>query len=110
VDACTVTALDAITVFTVPNPNCYSQIQSVFSGLAALQVALPSGSLSLLRIGNFLVSPTLSAVDVDELNLLLYSCQRNFCPQSRISVMFVWKTQAILDFTASACARTNSNP
>ena len=25
VDACTVTALDAITVFTVPNPNCSSQ-------------------------------------------------------------------------------------
>jgi len=35
VDACTVTALDAITAFAVPNPNCSSQIQSVFSGLAA---------------------------------------------------------------------------
>ena len=33
-DACTVTALDAITAFAVPNPNCSSQIQSVFSGLA----------------------------------------------------------------------------
>jgi len=29
----------AITVFTVPNPNCSSQNQSVFSGLAAPQVA-----------------------------------------------------------------------
>ena len=38
-DACTVTALDAITVFTVPNPNCSSQSLSVFSGLVALQVA-----------------------------------------------------------------------
>jgi len=42
VEACTVTALDAITAFAVPNPNCSSQNQSVFSGLAALRVALPS--------------------------------------------------------------------
>jgi len=53
VDTCTVAALDAITAFAVPNPNCSSQSQPVFSGLVALQVALPSGSLSLLRIDNF---------------------------------------------------------
>ena len=53
VDACTVAALDAITAFAVPNPNCSSQSQSVFSGLVALQVTLPSGSLSLLRISKF---------------------------------------------------------
>src|SRR5437773_10066677 len=64
VDACTVTALDAITAFAVPNPNCPSQEQSVFSGLAANQVALASGSLSLLRTGKVLIKPTLSAVDV----------------------------------------------
>ena len=51
VDACTVTALDAIAAFAVPNPNCSSQKQSVFSGLVALQVALLSRSLSLLRTG-----------------------------------------------------------
>ena len=51
VDACTVAALDAITAFAVPNPNCSSQNQSVFSGLVARQVALLSRSLSLLRIG-----------------------------------------------------------
>jgi len=34
-DACTVAALDVITAFAVPNPNCSSQKQSVFSGLAA---------------------------------------------------------------------------
>jgi hypothetical protein len=50
VDTCTVAALDAITAFAVPNPNCSSQSQSVFSGLVALQVTLPSGSLSLLRV------------------------------------------------------------
>jgi hypothetical protein len=49
VDACTVAALDAITAFAVPNPNCSSQKQSVFSGLVALQVAPRSRSLSLLR-------------------------------------------------------------
>ena len=53
VDARTVTALDAITAFAVPNPNCFSQNQSVFSGLAALPVALKSESLSLLRISKF---------------------------------------------------------
>ena len=50
VDACTVAAFDAITAFAVPNPNCSSQNQSVFSGPVALQVALRSRSLSLLRI------------------------------------------------------------
>ena len=53
VDTCTVAALDAITAFAVPNPNCSSQKQSVFSGPVALQVALPSRSLSLLRTGKF---------------------------------------------------------
>ena len=53
VDACTIAALDAITAFAVPNPNCSSQKQSVFSGLVALQVALLSRSLSLLRTDKF---------------------------------------------------------
>src|SRR5215831_9677249 len=53
VDACTVTALDAITAFAIPNPNCSSQSQPVFSGLVAPQVTLPSGSLSLLRTDKF---------------------------------------------------------
>ena len=51
VDTCTVAALDAITAFAVPNPGSPSQSQPVFSGLVALQVALPSESLSLLRSG-----------------------------------------------------------
>ncbi len=36
VDTCTVAALDVITAFAVPNPNCSSQKQSAFSGLVAL--------------------------------------------------------------------------
>jgi hypothetical protein len=63
VEACTVTTPDAITAFAVPNPNCSSQNQSAFSGLAAARVASFSESLSLLRIGNVLFSPTLSTVD-----------------------------------------------
>ena len=43
VDACTVTALDAITAFAGPDPNCSSQNQSVFSGLVAHPVTLLSG-------------------------------------------------------------------
>jgi len=42
VEACTVTALDAITAFAVPNPGGASQLPSVFSGLVALWVAPPS--------------------------------------------------------------------
>ena len=53
VDTCTVAALDVITAFAVPNPNCPSQDQSVFSGLVALQVTLLSRSPSLLRIDKF---------------------------------------------------------
>jgi hypothetical protein len=48
VDTCTVTAPDAITAFAVPNPNCSSQKQSVFSGLATQRVASSSESPSLL--------------------------------------------------------------
>ena len=51
VDACTITALDVTTAFAVPNPNGSSQSPSVFSGLGALQVALPNGSPSLLWTG-----------------------------------------------------------
>jgi hypothetical protein len=67
VEACTITALDVITAFAVPNPNCSSQSQSVFSGLVALRVAPVSRSPSLLRTGKVLIKPTLSAVDVCKL-------------------------------------------
>ena len=53
VDACTVAALDAIAASAVPNPGSSSQSQPVFSGLVALQVALPNRSLSLLRSDKF---------------------------------------------------------
>src|SRR4029077_7031414 len=61
VDACTIAAPDAITAFAVPNPNCSSQSQSVFSGLVARQVSSPSGSPSLLQTSPMLLAPILSA-------------------------------------------------
>src|SRR5258707_3151172 len=73
---------DAISAFAVPNPNWSSQNQSVFSGLVASPVTLPSGSLSLLRISNDLFSLTLSAVDGCQAKQLLHRCQRRFLVQS----------------------------
>ncbi len=67
-DACTVTAPDAITTFAVPNPNRASQLLSVFSGPAVLRVAPPSGSPGLLWTGDCLFSPTLSTVDARNTN------------------------------------------
>ena len=71
VDACTVTTLDVITAFAVPNLNCPSQDQSIFSGLAASRVAPLCLSPSLLRTGNVLFSPTLSTVDGSNLNICI---------------------------------------
>jgi hypothetical protein len=86
VDACTVTALDAITAFAVPNPNCSSQSQSVFSGLVALRVAPANRSPSLRRTGKILFKPTLSAVDGSKLKQSLHQCQCFFASVIQISV------------------------
>ena len=85
-DACTVTTLDVITAFAVPNLNCPSQDQSIFSGLAASRVAPLDLSPSLLRIGNVLFSPTLSTVDACDIKILLHACQRSFQENRQISV------------------------
>ncbi len=85
-EACTITALDAITAFAVPNPNCSSQSQSVFSGPVALRVAPVSRSPSLLRAGKVLIKPTLSAVDVSHVKQLLHRCQCFFSSLIQISV------------------------
>jgi hypothetical protein len=68
VDACTVAALDVITAFAVPNPNCPSQDESVFSGLDAVQVALNDLSLSLLRTGQILLSQPFQPSTKEKLN------------------------------------------
>jgi hypothetical protein len=108
VEACTVTTPDAITAFAVPNPGCSSQIQSVFSGLAAYRVAPAGGSLGLLRIGNVLFSPTLSTVDGNQPKQLLQGCQRNFRRNLKYLWTLVWKTGTLLGVTATACGRSHS--
>jgi hypothetical protein len=91
VDTCTVTALDVITAFAVPNLNCSSQSQSIFSGLAATRVASFRLSPSLLRTGNDLFLPTLSTVDATHIKVLLHACQRSFRENRKISVNGLWK-------------------
>jgi hypothetical protein len=56
VETCTVTALDAITAFAVPNPNCLSQVQSVFSGLAARPVSLGADHSAYFGLAKFYLS------------------------------------------------------
>src|SRR5215469_8079547 len=51
VDACTVTAFDAIAAFAAPDPDSSSQSPSVFSGPGVRRIASPDESLSLLRTG-----------------------------------------------------------
>jgi hypothetical protein len=68
VDTCTVAALDAITAFADPNPSSSSQSPPVFSGLVALQVTLPSRSLSLLRTGKVLFRQSFQPSTGDKLN------------------------------------------
>jgi hypothetical protein len=85
VDACTIAALDAITAFAVPNPNCSSQNQSVFSGLVARQVTLLSGSLSLLRSGKIYFANPFSCRR-SQIKQSLHRCQRNSQRENEISV------------------------
>ena len=85
-DACTVTTLDVITAFAVPNLNCPSQDQSIFSGLAASRVAPLCLSPSLLRTGNDLFLPTLSTVDESHIKVLLHTCQCSFRRNQKNSV------------------------
>jgi hypothetical protein len=86
VDACTVTALDVITAFAVPNLNCSSQSQSIFRVWRQHRVASLRLSLGLLRIGNVLFSPTLSTVPASHIKVLPRACQRSFEQELKISV------------------------
>ena len=93
VDACTVTALDAITAFAIPNPGSPSQSQPVFSGLVALQVALLSGSLSLLRTDKFYFVKSFQPSTWNKLN----SCLNGVNAISGVKMKYLctelWKTQ-----------------
>jgi len=81
-EACTVTALDAITAFAVPNPNCPSQSRRFF------QVWSLSGSPRLadhpayFGLAKFYFGPTLSAVDARESKRYVKNCQCRFSVQT----------------------------
>ena len=81
-EACTVTALDAITAFAVPNPNCPSLSRRFF------QVWRPSGSprqadhSAYSRTRQILFRQTLSAVDGCHPKHFLPSCQCRFSVQT----------------------------
>jgi len=76
-EACTIAALDVITAFAVPNPNCSSQSQSVFSGLALSELPHRADHPAYFGLANF-IKPTLSAVDVCKTKQLREGCQRSF--------------------------------
>ena len=67
-DACTVTALGAITAFAVPNPGGHLATPSVFSGLAVRQVA-KSQPITQRTSGRLhLCCQPFSAVDMSDAN------------------------------------------
>jgi hypothetical protein len=81
VDACTVTALDAITAFAVPNPNCPSQSRRFFQVWLLFGLPRRVDHPAYFGLTKRLVLPTLSAVDESKLRELLEHCQRPFSVQ-----------------------------
>ncbi len=81
-DACTVTALDAITAFAVPNPNYSSQSRRFFRVWMPVELPLRADHSAYFGLAKVLIKPTLSAVDACHPKYLLQSCQRLFSVQS----------------------------
>jgi hypothetical protein len=82
VEACTVTALDAITAFAVPNPNCSSQSRRFFQVWLLFGLPRRADHSAYFGLAKVLFKPTLSAVDERHLRHLLEDCQRPFSVQS----------------------------
>jgi hypothetical protein len=86
VEACTVTALDVITAFTVPNPGPSSQSLPVFSGLVSLRVASPGSDHSAyFGLAKFYLSQPFQPSTGATLNVCretvnaAFWCKRKFC-------------------------------
>src|ERR1700746_2218168 len=75
VDACTVAALDAITAFAVPNPNCPSQSRRFFQVWSRSELPRLADHPAYFGLGKVLFGPTLSAVDVSESKRHVKKCQ-----------------------------------
>ena len=81
VEACTVTALDAITAFAVPNPNVSSQSRRFFQVRMPVELPLRADHSAYFGVARFIL-PTLSAVDACHPKHLLQSCQCRFSVQN----------------------------
>jgi hypothetical protein len=85
VDACTVTALDAITALAVPNPNCSSQNSRFFQVWLPVGLPLRADHSAYFGLASF-ISSILSAVDADQTKELLHRCQCKSPRENEISV------------------------
>jgi hypothetical protein len=82
VEACTVTALDAITAFAVPNPNFSSQSRRFFQVRMPVELPLRANHSAYFGLARFYLKPTLSAVDASHPKHFLQSCQCRFSVQN----------------------------
>jgi hypothetical protein len=80
VEACTVTAPDAITAFAVPNPNCPSQSRRFFQVWLPFRSPVQAYRPAYFGLAN-LNSPTLSAIDERETKVCAPHCQCPFLVQ-----------------------------
>ena len=74
-EACTVTAPDAITAFTVPNPNCPSQSRRFFQVWSLSGLPRLADHPAYFGVAKFYFGPTLSAVDARESKRYVNKCQ-----------------------------------
>ena len=82
-EACTVTALDAITAFAVPSPNFSSQSRRFFQVWMPVELPVRADHSAYFGLANF-IKPTLSAVDACHPKHLVQGCQCRFSVQSLI--------------------------
>ena len=82
-EACTVTAPDAIAAFTVPDPNCPSQSRRFFQVRSLSGLPRLADHPAYFGLAKFYFGPTLSAVDARESKRCVNKCQ------CRISVQAV---------------------
>ena len=93
-DACTVAALDAITAFAVPNPNCPSQSRRFFQVWQPSELPRLPDHPAYFGLAKVYFGPTLSAVDRSESKREVKKCQ------CRNSVQRVDKTVRISCFAS----------
>jgi hypothetical protein len=74
-DACTVAALDAITAFAVPGPNCSSQSRRFFQVWSRSELPRLADHPAYFGLAKVYFGPTLSAVDGSQSKCEVKKCQ-----------------------------------